>query len=128
MRRSLCGWTGSITGIQRVTLCRTNTSTCPASSSSSSSSLLSPLALVLSKMELCDHAFIMQHLLLAQLFCLGGGQRCQVYAYILLGDINRRKGKLVLQVPAEKVAQLNCQFLPLPSQLWTSIEFFIHYI
>ncbi len=73
---------------------------------------------------LFDRAFYLQRLLMARLFYLGGGQRRQIYAGMLLGDISWKKGKMVLWVPAEKVARLNTNILPLPPQLWTSIEFF----
>jgi hypothetical protein len=80
---------------------------------------------LLSKEELAEHAFIMQRLLIARLFYLGGGQRRQIYANFLLGDISWQGQKMMLYVLAEKVARLNTSYLPLPPQLYTSIEFFI---
>ncbi len=77
---------------------------------------------------LFDQAFYLQCLLMARLFYLGGGQRCQIYACMLLGDISWRKGKMVLWVPAEKVVHLNTNILPLPHQLWTSIEFYKQHV
>lgn len=73
---------------------------------------------------LFDCAFYLQSLLMARLFYLGGGQWRQIYASMFLGDISWRKGKMVLWVSAEKVVCLNTNILPLPHQLWTSIEFF----
>jgi hypothetical protein len=49
-------------------------------------------------------------------------------ARLLLGDISWKEAKLQLYVPAEKVARLNTSYLPLPPQLYTSIEFFIQHV
>jgi hypothetical protein len=65
---------------------------------------------------------------MAMLFYLGGGQRRQIYANFLLGDVVWVDKKMVLFVPAEKVARLHTYHLPLPVQLYTTITFYIQHI
>lgn len=67
----------------------------------------------------------MQHLLMAMLLHLGGGQRLQqIYANILMKDLVWKEEKLMLKVAAEKVPRLHGTHLPLPTQLFTMLEFF----
>ncbi len=100
-----------------------------ASSSSSSSSSAAPPAVNKdeepTKKELAEMAFILQRLLMAHLIYLSGGQRRQVYAGMLLSDVSWISKAMRLYVPNEKIACLNTSQLPLPPQLFTSIEFFI---
>lgn len=70
----------------------------------------------------------MQHLLMAMLLHLGGGQRLQVYANILVKDLIWKEGKLLLVVPAEKVPRLHGTLLPLPAQLHVMLEFFKQHV
>lgn len=74
--------------------------------------------------HLRDSAFRMQNVLMAILLYLGGGQRLQVYANILVKDLVWKDGKMYLRVPAEKVPRLHGTLLPLPRQLYTMLEFF----
>ena len=100
----------------------------PAASSSSSSSAAPPAVNndeEPTKKELAEMAFILQHLLMAHLIYLSGGQRCQVYAGMLLSDISWISETMRLYVPNEKISHLNTSQLPLPPQLFTSIEFFV---
>jgi hypothetical protein len=101
----------------------------PAASSSSSSSSAVPPAVDVNeeptKKEQAEMAFILQRLLMACLMYLGGGQRCQVYARMLLSNVSWISEAMRLYVPNEKISRLNTSQLPLPPQLFTSIEFFI---